>query len=150
MNLHPAIGPNRYCGPGALAILTGLDTAQTAKRIREVSGSQRVRGTATRHMVQVLREEGYTIEQIQIPFRPTLAKFAELTMREGTGFTRGVYLVNVTNHYVVLDTREYFPQACDNQSVYPLCVSSFKRARKHVVTAWRVESSWLSEALQNI
>lgn len=156
MTLHPAIGPNRYCGPGALAILTGMDTGETARLLRVVTGRSRICGVRATAMLRVLEAQGIYARPIPlvqegsgiVVHRPTLRVFAHwLTERRNE---RGIYLVIVTNHYVILDTREYFPMVSDNMTIYPVRMDAFKRARKHVVNAWRIEPTWQREALENV
>lgn len=135
-DLHPAIGGsrgNRYCGPGALAILTGLDTQATAAAIRKASGKPAVRAV---HHVDLVTAG------IALGLR-----LARQHMDDSTGTLRawaarqepGRYLVNVTGHYVVVRVnllREV--EVADNQSVYPLPLARFKRAGQRVKRAWVV------------
>lgn len=62
LRLHPVNhnGPrkNRFCGPSALSILTGLDTGRTATLLRRVSGARSIKGTYSGWMRKALRELG--------------------------------------------------------------------------------------------
>jgi len=62
--LHPAIGGNRYCGPGALAILTGKTTDETAAVLRAVSGKRAIRGINRKHMMAACGLLGLTAEAV--------------------------------------------------------------------------------------
>ena len=45
---------NRFCGAAALSALTGLDTADTAAILREVTGRARIMGTYDGQMRKAL------------------------------------------------------------------------------------------------
>jgi hypothetical protein len=53
-----AQGHNRYCGPAVVSILTGCDTAQAARLLREVSGKRSVKGTTPRQVLDALEARG--------------------------------------------------------------------------------------------
>ena len=131
--LHPAIGPNRYCGPGALAILTGLDTGDTARVLREVTGKRAICGVWWPAMLAASARLGLRLTPrfVAGDRRPqTLEQFA-------AGCTRGaVYLVLVTGHYTVLADGE----ACDNCTIYPTALARYRKRRARVRRAWEV--SW--------
>lgn len=62
-----AKGHNRYCGPAAVSILTGCDTAEAARRLREVSGARAVRGTSPRWVLEVLQQFGVRVVREAFP-----------------------------------------------------------------------------------
>jgi hypothetical protein len=142
VNLHPAIGGskgNRYCGPAALAILTGLDTGQAAANIRRLSGKSRVIGTSVTTMLRTLKALGYTPTQTTDArwtqkewrkLRPTLQNWA-------AGTTCDVFLVNITGHWLVYDGRS--GEVCDNHTIYPLHVGRYKFRRRFMRAAWRID-----------
>jgi hypothetical protein len=134
--LHPAIGGargNRYCGPGALAILTGVGTGDAAAAIRQVTGKPAVRGCHHADLVQAGWNLGLRLSRQPSPTATgTLRAWA---VRQEPGR----YLVNVTGHYVVVRVnllREV--EVADNLTIYPLPLAQFKRAGQRVKRAWRV------------
>ncbi len=127
MMLHPAIGSNRWCGPGALAILTGKTTDETARLLRDVSGKRAIMRIADRHMLVAMSKLGLRWD-IQGPQRGTLRNF--------TGSGPAIYLIVITGHYVVVDTSTM--EVCDNRTVYPVPLAKYSQANKHVKEAWRM------------
>ena len=133
ISLSPAIGRNRWCGPGALAILTGLPTDETAGLLRQVSGRTAIKRIRRRYMLAVLDRLGYAAEELARTWNgrgPALEKWAATA-------PPGVYLVIVTGHYVVVDATA--GEVADNHSIYPLPLGRFPRRRKLVRAVWRVE-----------
>jgi hypothetical protein len=128
--LYPAIGGNRWCGPGALAILTGKDTDETARLLREVSGKRAIFGIQQRYMLDVLHREGLRALEIG-----QLAQTGPFRKFKGEACP-GTYLVIITGHYVVIDTATM--EVCDNMTVYPVPLAKYRRANKRVKRAWRI------------
>ncbi len=141
MNLHPAIGGSRgngYCGPAAVAILTGLDTGSAAAHIRRITGKKRVVGVSVTAMLRVLgglklnttqtTDARWTQKQWR-KLRPTLQNWA-------AGMPSEVYLVNITGHWLVYDGRS--GEVCDNHTIYPLHVGRYKFRRRFVKAAWAI------------
>src|SRR3954462_5037444 len=94
--LYPAIGKNRYCGPGALAIVTGVATDETAKAIREVSGKRAVKGCSNSDLVWAGKRLG-----VELVERANV-KGLRLNQWIADGWTKepgSVFVVNVTGHY---------------------------------------------------
>lgn len=139
-DLSPAVGRNRYCGPGALAILLGIDTDNAAARLRAITGQRAIYGAHTVDMVQALRgaKEGVTVEGVAAAGlvigstrKPTLAQLAAC-------LDPGVYLVNITGHFVVLRKTADGVDVADNHTVYPMPLAKFRRLRSRVKSAWKV------------
>lgn len=102
---HPKSGGNRFCGPAALSILTGIDTGQAAALLREVSGARAIMGTYSSHMIKALVKLGYSINSAYSFWeKPTLAAWLRDTRKDrGTG----VYLVSAGHHWQVVQGRRY-------------------------------------------
>ena len=107
MKLHqclPVAGQkhNRYCGPAALAGMTGMNTGEAAALLRQVSGKPSIRGCHTKHMVLAIAHTG--LEVVRQDFdkgkRPTINQW--LKRWNGTP----VILV-AGNHYWALNGDEY-------------------------------------------
>lgn len=98
----PAPGHNRYCGPGVVATLTGLDTAEAAALIRRATAKRSVRGMYREELRRSLILAGFDVG--------TWYEFAPrgITMREwiretwrGRDQNRAI-VVNVTGHYITV------------------------------------------------
>jgi hypothetical protein len=127
---------NRYCGPSALSIITGIDTGRAAALLRKVSGKRAIRGVSHHHMTTALNHLG-VIPIIQGDYsslpprkRPTLNQWAR---RKGGD----MYLVSAGHHYQVIQGRRY---CCSlTKKVVPLKQAPHRRAR--VKMAWKLTSS---------
>lgn len=137
MILHPAIGTNRYCGPAALAILTGLDTDACATMLRMVSGKRYIKGIAKRHMLKCLQNLNLSTTNVSIGFKPHPLQTFGLPLNKWIDtVSAATYLVIIANHFVVVDAK--FGMVCDNGTVYPLCIDRYRQKGKHVKKAWRI------------
>lgn len=132
--LHPAIGKNRYCGPGALAMLTGCSTDEAARLIRQNSGQLYVKGAANKDVLAALFALGCTVRPVPVV---TWKRFYEPPLREFVKTLQaGRYLVEVTRHYVAVDVEA--GEVGDNVSVTPRTFAEFRRGGKKVRKAWLV------------
>lgn len=139
MTLHPAIGSNRYCGPGALAILTGHDTRATAAKLRELTGKRAILDTPHQAMVDALTSWGFEVAEL-FDFRETQPKLHRPTLaRLAPTLGAGLFLIVITDHYVVLDTAAL--EVCDNLTIYPLPLARYRKRRARVARVWAVSPS---------
>lgn len=130
--LHPALGNNRFCGPGAMAALTGMSTDEAAAAIRKTTGKRAVFGVRAEDMLDTFCSLGYTWKRVTTPAHRSLEKVAPT-------LPHGVYLVNVTHHYVAVSvTDETGVVVLDNQSVTERQLMEFRRRNKHVVGVWEI------------
>jgi hypothetical protein len=107
---HQIQGTNRYCGPAAIALLTGVTTDDAARVARRVSGRRYIKGMHNRDMVASLR-----------------------------CFYGQVFSVNVTGHYVVLVvSAARRVKVGDNKSKSFGPLRGFSGNRKRVKIAWKV------------
>lgn len=130
MTLHPAIGSNRYCGPGALAILSGLSTGETAKLLRELTGRRAIMRIGHDALLVALGRLGIpaldVVRYVKIEPRPPLWNWA-LTA------ARGTYLVSVTGHFVVVEKKDNgVIEVTDNLTIYPITLAKFWGRQKRV------------------
>jgi hypothetical protein len=103
---------NRFCGPSAISALTNVDTADTAKALREYTGRRMITGVAEGDLLDVLLHN-YNIDY-QMQYwgggedtnkRPTLARWLKNTVKERS---KGrVFLIVAGNHYQVISGRRY-------------------------------------------
>lgn len=109
LKLHPVtygVARNRFCGPSALSILTGLDTGRCAALLRRVSGRACIKGTYTGEMRKALRELGIDSlgGGVLQGTNMTLAQWSKRT-RESRG--QGTYLIVVGHHWAVVQGRRF-------------------------------------------
>ena len=136
--LHPAIGKNRYCGPAALSIITGLSTDECAKVLREVSGRRAIYGIGSHYMIQAMQRLGvdHVRRDADTSCDPSCIGIGRTLAVWMTAAPVSRYLLVITGHYVVCDTQS--GMVCDNGTVYPLAIDRYRKARKHVRQAWRL------------
>jgi hypothetical protein len=101
---------NHYCGPAAVALLTGVHVDEAARALRAASGERAVKGTVNRHMMTALSLLGHMA--IPVPTQsvngrpPTLTQALKGALRGRQVETR--YLVTLTGHYVVIQGRKLY------------------------------------------
>jgi hypothetical protein len=106
---RPAKGHNRFCGPAALSIIAGVDTAEAAAVIRHVSGKRNVMGTTNWEIIRALNLLGYRVSSaakvnpLKRNDNPTLANWLSSDERDGTS----LYLVAAGHHWQVVQGRRF-------------------------------------------
>jgi len=128
-----------WCGPAALSVTTGYPTSVIHRHIMAYTGRRRVKGVNNYTLVNVAKQLGYALQPIfdhyaplgKITPKPTLAAFLRAHRDE---VLRGVIIVNVTHHYVVVSGRTFI----DNQVKVPTPLKKAPGRRRRVFRAWRV------------
>ena len=100
---------NRYCGPSAISIVTGMTTGEAARLLRHVSGRKSIKGTYTSEVTDAL--ERCNIKAIYRDFGlrlsyskgPTLARFLKHTVKERNA--KRVFLISAGRHWQVIQGR---------------------------------------------
>lgn len=133
-----AKGHNGYCGPSALSIITGIDTAEASAVIRHVSRKRSVKGTSHLEIITSLNLLGYHVSSASKlnPFtpkaNPTLAAWLKSDQRDG----KTLYLVVAGHHWQVVQGRRY---CCGiTKDIVSIRDAKVKR-RARVTAVYRVE-----------
>lgn len=104
-----AKGHNRFCGPAALSIITGVDTAEAAAVIRHVSRKRSVTGTSHWEILRSLSLLGYKatsaakVDPLNRKTNPTLAAWLKSDERDG----KSLYLIAAGHHWQVVQGRRF-------------------------------------------
>lgn len=131
---------NSYCGPAALAAITGRHVDDVTATLRIVMGARPVRGTSKGAMVKALELMGYRSDleyisrmaAIQKKF-PTLAGWLRATGPKGDyARSDAPYLVLVTGHWIVIKGRKLY----DNRHLEGVFAGKYEHRRKRVQFAW--------------
>lgn len=132
-------GRTPYCGPSAISILTGVPISRAEFSIRrrrrggyrDAAGRRRpIKGAYNSEVIKCLRLLGCKVKRVKTA-EPTLARFVEDTRHAG------VFLVNVTHHYVVT----HAGMIADNGTgLKPQPFADFRKPLWRVTAAWRVEA----------
>ena len=122
---------NRYCGPGALSIITGHSTQCTAHTAREVSGRLMITGLAEIDIRDALFKYGYMSNRERLEKGITLARW----LRERSPEQRkNLYLIRCGHHYVVVKGNKL----CDNWTEDPVFIRKAPHRRKRMQSVYRV------------
>lgn len=131
-----AKGHNRFCGPAALSIIAGIDTAEAAALLRKVSGKRSITGTSPGAVLRSLSLLGYKassaakLNPLKPRDNPTLA--AWLRDRD----SKTLYLVAAGNHWQVVQGRRF---CCGlTKDIVSIRDEKVKR-RARVTGVWAIE-----------
>jgi len=118
-----------YCGPTAIAALTGVPVSRIEKMIRRCRRGykRRIVGTYTSEAVKVLRRLGCKVEEVKT-FEPTFGKFVE-----DTKTVSAPYLVRVTGHFMTTFKGTF----CDTVEG-PRSIDGYDKNKRRVRQAWKV------------
>jgi hypothetical protein len=132
VKIHPvknATGDNnRYCGPAALSIITGMTTGEAARLLRFLSGKASIKGTTTGQMMRAFKNCGVTMKPLRIKRgqakrmtkrdphsgillgsyiedRPTITQWLKDTQDIRTAGR--VFLVDAGNHWQIITGRRF-------------------------------------------
>lgn len=132
---------NRFCGPAVISLVTGMNTSDAARRIREYSGRRQVTGTSDEDLLAVLNDLRIKHHKLEcydhlLPKeRPTLAAWLKLSsqMRKGGR----VFLLDSAHHWQLVKNARY---ACGLTGDWvPLTHAKIKR-RGRVSTVYELYS----------
>lgn len=125
MKLHPITGRNRYCGPGAISTITGLNSDHAARAIRRLSGQRAVKAAPWWALQKALQEFGYDLTAPDTSMKgETFKHWLDHTMLRSDR----VYLVFLTRHFVVVQGDQFN----DNHTKVPVHVSIAPHQRRKV------------------
>lgn len=131
---HDAAPRKLWCGPGAIALVTGRPTSEIYAHADAIAGHP-VKGMLFSEFFDTLKKCGYRqtlVWQVLGNGRMTLRQWAQANRH----LTRGrPIVVHVGNHYGVVAGRRYV----DNQTRDPVPLSESKYLRSYVRHAWSVE-----------
>jgi len=104
---------NRYCGPAAISIISGISTGEAAKLLRVITGARAIRGVWTLDLEMSLEDLGYELlpyysprhDSVPRKDRPTLARWLKQTKDNRT--SGRVFLIVAGHHFQVVSGRRY-------------------------------------------
>lgn len=128
-----------YCGPAAIAALTGVPVARIEKMLRRGRKGYRdsdgrkipIKGTHPWEVIKVLERLGCKVTEVK-PAVSTFGRFVEDTVH-----VRTPYLVEVTGHFMATHQGSF----CDTSSLEgPRALAGYRRATRRVQRVWEVEA----------
>jgi hypothetical protein len=131
-------GHNRFCGPAALSIIAGVDTAEAAALIRHVGKRRSVTGTSNYELLQSLSLLGFTassaakVDPLNLKGNPTLAAWLKRDERDG----KALYLIAAGHHWQVVQGRRF---CCGiTKDIVSIRDEKVKR-RARISGVWKIE-----------
>ena len=139
--LHEPImddGPRAYCGPTALAAVSGHPISKVKRAIRSAWSGTRaqlrtengrlypVRGVSTVALIEAAEKIGLTVKECG-RFNGTLGAFCDDRGHMGP------FIVHVTGHYVAVSSG----MICDTITKHPVPISEYPHLRCRVREWWR-------------
>jgi hypothetical protein len=142
-------GRKYWCGPHALAVITGVDYMTAYRQCLATTGKRVVAGLLNAELAAIARDMGLAVRWLKPPMNerqcyPTLARFLDLPTIRQDRLGR-MYLVQMTDHFIVVDTHTW--TYCDNQKPEGWQPArTGKHARKYVQRYAEIvpaEAAWL-------
>lgn len=140
--LSKVYGKNSYCGPGAIATVTGLTSDEAARALREVTGKRSIHGVTSCELEETLEYLGidyqyyafteyYDKKLKQVIHRnPTLTQF--IKWRDSVGLKNKTFIVDLTSHFIAVEG-DYANDNCTKSKVlikdFGMTRTRVKRAR---------------------
>lgn len=133
-----AKGHNRYCGPAAISIIAGIDTAEAAALIRHVGRKRSVTGTTFSQLLRSLNLLGFRatsaakVNPLEPKSNPTLAAWLGSDERDSSA----LYVVAAGNHWQVVQGRRF---CCGvTREIVSIRDARVKR-RARITGVWRID-----------
>lgn len=114
---HPKTDKNRYCGPSAISIVTGMASGEAARLIRATSGVKQVQGTGDWQMHRALAKCGIQMRTMLVKpqppkvirgkteVRPTLTQwYRDSKDKRSAG---RVFLISAGHHWQIVSGRRF-------------------------------------------
>lgn len=134
--LHPIVKDIKnvvWCGPGALATISGRPVSEVMHVVRKVTGQASPKGVRYSHLERSARLLGYALEEIPIHWGK-LSTMARWTADNRSTLQSNAVVLCLSNHYVTVSGRTFN----DNASVVPIPLKKAPYRRSRVRRAWRV------------
>lgn len=133
-----AKGHNRFCGPAALSIIAGVDTAEAAAVIRHVGHKRSVTGTTHYELLRSLQLLGFKatsalkVNPLEPKSNPTLAAWLRSDERD----SKALYVVSAGCHWQVVQGRRF---CCGlSREIVSIRADVVKR-RARITGVWRID-----------
>jgi hypothetical protein len=133
-----AKGHNRFCGPAALSIIAGVDTAEASAVIRHVSRKRSVQGTSNWEILRSLALLGFKassaakVDPLNLKSNPTLAAWLKRDERD----SKALYLIAAGHHWQVVQGRRF---CCGlTKDIVSIRDEKVKR-RARISGVWKIE-----------
>ena len=138
MKLQRNKGDNTYCGPAALALITGQPVSNATSAIRFITGQSAVRGVTQRDLLRSISMFGKL--PVVVPknyVRDTNPTLAYVLRSAGLRDRRPdtVFLITLTGHFIVLKGRKIY----DNHNPEGVFLRKYQHRRKRVKAVFQIQ-----------
>lgn len=116
---------HQWCGPTALAAVTGCGYQTALDVLREVTGRRAITRTWNGELVRAFSILGWVAEVVRVDGKPTLARWLRQRTPE---VAKSHVVVNVTKHYVAVLGRK----VVDNKTKDPVFLREYPHRRLRV------------------
>ena len=139
-----------WCGPYAIATVCGIGYEPAYRMAKQVRGKRHAKGITCSDLEKSCNKFGVRGEWHTLEKRQKCENF----LKSGTLKPNTVYVINVTRHFFILDTRDY--TTIDNQVPEWIAAETTKHKKKLVVGYFEVKNpkfdaknddTWLIEPL---
>ena len=96
-----------WCGPYAIAVICGTEYEQAYRTVRAIRGKMHCKGITCDNLTKASAKLGVKGKWVDLEKRQKFGNFMK-TLEKNK-----VYVINVTKHFLILDTRDY--TTIDNQ-----------------------------------
>ena len=96
-----------WCGPYAIAVICGTEYEQAYRTVRTIRGKRHCKGITCDNLTKASAKLGVKGKWVDLEKRQKFGNFMK-TLEKNK-----VYVINVTKHFLILDTRDY--TTIDNQ-----------------------------------
>lgn len=133
-------GRNRFCGPAVLSSLTGMDTDEASRAIRQVTGKASTMGTSYGAMIGTLRRHGIVASTVEswgnkkVRERPTIAQWLRSSKYMRT--SGRVFLLSAGRHWQLISGRRF---VCGLTGEIVSIRDKRAGRRRRVKTVWLLE-----------
>ena len=137
MKLHPIkhdLKTTLWCGPGALATITGLPTSYIMATLRHVTGRKTIKGVYPSELRKAGELLGFRFFEVDPGYRGPRRSLARWTDENSHLLKAGAVVFNVSHHYVTVSGRMFN----DNWTKTPVSLKKAPRRRAKVRGAWHV------------
>lgn len=138
MKLHPIVHDLKtvlWCGPGALATISGQPSSVCMKALRDSTWVDRpIKGVSCGMLVKAAARLGYRLTALPMPSNHKLT-MARWTQENAAAFAQNPVVLVVANHYVTIKGRSFN----DNWCKVPMPLKKARLRRARVCSAYRVE-----------
>lgn len=122
-----------WCGPYAIATVCGTAYEPAYQAAKAARGKRHAKGITCGNLKQACETLGVKGKWTMLSNKRVLRKFIEESLRPNE-----VYVINITRHFLVIDTRDW--TTIDNQSLGWCDMEGSKHANKMVHGYFRVEN----------